>query len=49
MLPSDSPDHNQDHARVQFLYQAHAELPYISPERNLTAWLEDLDLGKKAL
>lgn len=49
MLPSDSPNHNQTHDRVQALYQDHAEVPYISPDRDLTAWLEDLDLGKKAL
>ena len=49
MSKSNSTNNNPLLDQVQTLYQDHAELPYISPERDLAAWLEDLDLGKKAL
>lgn len=49
MSNSDSTNNNPLLDRVQTLYQDHAELPYISPERDLAAWLEDLNLGKSRL
>ena len=30
-------------ATVECVYRNHRSLPYISPERNLAAWLEVLD------
>ena len=46
MSKSNSTNNNLLLDRVQGLYQAHAEVPYISPDRDLPAWLEDLNLGK---
>lgn len=32
-------------ATVEHLYRNHRSLPYISPERDLTAWLEEVELS----
>ena len=32
-------------AAVEHLYRNHRSLPYISPERDLAAWLEEVELS----
>jgi len=36
-------------AAVEQLYRSHRNLPYISPERDLAAWLEEVELSSSKL